>query len=100
MRVTMRTLAAGPDGTMHPDKTYDLPPKQAQELIKAGAAVAAEPKAPAVPVQRPVEPATKPGGNSSRKNGEQESEAPSDPAPEDPKKDEDKKGGGKDKPGK
>lgn len=59
MKVTMRTTAAGPNGQMFPDKTYDIPSDQAKALIDGGYAVSAEPKAPAIPVQVAKEGATR-----------------------------------------
>ena len=40
MKVRMKTTSAGPDGIRHPDQVFDLPKAEANDLIKAGAAVA------------------------------------------------------------
>lgn len=42
MKIKMRTLSCGPDGTMHPDKVYEVAKKDAEELIKGGFAVAVD----------------------------------------------------------
>lgn len=41
MKVTMRTLSAGPTGTLRPGQTYDLPDEEAKQLIAGNYAVPA-----------------------------------------------------------
>ncbi|MDP2990203.1 MAG: hypothetical protein Q8O57_06530 [Kiritimatiellota bacterium] len=54
MKITMRTLSAGPQGTLEAGKTYDVEDKFAKELVAGGYAIPAGKTAPAVefePVQ-------------------------------------------------
>lgn len=39
MKVKMRTTSAGPRGVLDAGKVYDLPAKQAEELVEGGYAV-------------------------------------------------------------
>lgn len=52
MKIKMRTLATGPDGTLHAGQVYDLPPAQANALVEGGYAVKIEDKTPAQPIER------------------------------------------------
>ncbi len=44
MKIKMLKLAAGPERTLYPGKTYDLPAKEAKAMINADAAVEADKK--------------------------------------------------------
>lgn len=68
MRVIMRTSSAGPTGVQLSGREYDLPEKEAQELIKAGAAVPARDAGVETATKKPGENA----GNrtSSQRNGQ------------------------------
>ena len=60
MKIKMLTTAAGPEGVQIAGQVYDLPDVKAKAFIKAGAALAADPK-PVRPRRGPViETATNP----------------------------------------
>lgn len=52
MKILMRTLATGPDGTLHAGKVYDLPPAQANAFIEGGYATKVAEPVPAQPIER------------------------------------------------
>lgn len=52
-RVKMTKLLAGPDGSLHPGKTYDISADLARTLVAADAAIAVDPLGDAV--EAPIE---------------------------------------------
>lgn len=55
MRITMRTTASGPAGTLYAGQTYDLEPATAQAFIEGGYAVEVPVPTPK-PAPQPLKP--------------------------------------------
>lgn len=47
MKIEMKTLYAGPSGSINPGQVADLPDAEARALIDGGYAISAEPEKPA-----------------------------------------------------
>ena len=56
MKIEMKTLQAGPDGTREAGKVYDVPDKEAKALIEGGYAVPYQGKAKAVVAEKAIGP--------------------------------------------